>query len=267
MNELFFLGAGKMATAIAGGVVSSKLYSASCLSAYDVSEDACRNFHTVTGVAVCCDPADAVKNSKRVLIAVKPQMISAAVKPLAEVMQDKLVISIAAGVTIEQLCSLAGTDRVIRVMPNTPAMVGAGAAAFTAGAGATEEDRKFVSNLFGAVGTVTEVSENLMDAVTGLSGSGPAYVFSFIQALADGGVAEGLSRSAALELAVQTVLGAAKMVQDTGVHPIELCDQVTSPAGTTSRALEVLAERGFSGTVIQSVRAAAARSRELGAKK
>ena len=106
-----------------------------------------------------------------------------------------------------------------------------------------------------------------MDAVTGLSGSGPAYVFTFIQALADGGVAEGLSRKAALELAVQTVLGAAQMVKDTGIHPTELCDQVTSPAGTTSRALEVLAERGFSGTVMQSVRAAAARSRELGVKK
>ena len=267
MKELFFLGAGKMATAIAGGVVKAKLYPASSLSAYDVSEDACRNFTLASTIAVCDDPVEAVKNSGRVLVAVKPQMIASALKPLAGVLQDKLVISIAAGVTVDQLIELTGTSRVIRVMPNTPAMVGCGAAAFTAGAGATDEDRRFVSSLFGAVGTVTEVSENLMDAVTGLSGSGPAYVFTFIQALADGGVAEGLSRKAALELAVQTVLGAAQMVKDTGIHPTELCDQVTSPAGTTSRALEVLAERGFSGTVMQSVRAAAARSRELGVKK
>ena len=169
--------------------------------------------------------------------------------------------------TIEALSAVTGSGRIIRVMPNTPAMVGAGASAYACGQDVTVEDEKFVCDLLGAVGTVTRVNENLMDGVTGLSGSGPAYVFTFIQALADGGVAEGLSRAAAVELAVQTVLGAAEMVKQTGVHPMELCDQVTSPAGTTSRALELLAQRGFSGTVMQAVRAAAARSRELGSKK
>ena len=118
--------------------------------------------------------------------------------------------------------------------------------------------------LFSSVGTALQVGENLMDAVTGLSGSGPAYVFAFIQALADGGVAEGLSRDNALALAAQTVKGAAEMVMQTGVHPMVLCDQVTSPGGTTSRGLEVLASDGFSGTVIKAVRAASSRSKELG---
>lgn len=267
MKKLFFLGAGKMATAIASGVTASKLLAAEELLAYDVAEAACVNFKNSSGVDCCADVVSGVINSERVLIAVKPQMISEALAPLAGKLSGKLVISIAAGVTIEALSELTGSGRIVRVMPNTPAMVGEGASAYACGPEVTAEDEKFVCGLLGAVGTVTKVSENLMDGVTGLSGSGPAYVFSFIQALADGGVAEGLSRAAALELAVQTVLGAAKMVKTTKLHPMELCDQVTSPAGTTSRALELLAERGFSGTVTQAVRAAAARSRELGSKK
>lgn len=266
MKELFFIGAGKMASAIAGGVVKSGVLSSDKLAAYDVLAQACSDFTERTTVECCASVADGVKSAERILVAVKPQMLETALAPLAGLLKDKLVISIAAGVSIERLHALTGSQRIIRVMPNTPAMVGAGAAAFAAAPGAAAADRKFVKNLLGAVGTVTEVSENLMDAVTGLSGSGPAYVFTFIQALADGGVAEGLSRSAALELAVQTVLGAAQMVKESQLHPMELCDQVTSPAGTTSRALQVLAEEGFSGTVIKSVRAAAERSRELGRK-
>ena len=267
MKELFFLGAGKMASAIAGGIVKSGLYGADNLAAFDVSEEACEVFSKISSVSCCNDVRSGAAGSSRVLIAVKPQMMESALNPLKDILKDKLVISIAAGVSVQKLGELTGAKRIIRVMPNTPAMAGAGAAAFSASSGATDDDKVFVKKLFGAVGSITEVSENLMDAVTGLSGSGPAYVFTFIQALADGGVAEGLSRSAALELAVQTVLGAAKMVKETGIHPMVLCDQVNSPAGTTGRALEVLAENRFSATVIKSVRAAAARSRELGAKK
>ena len=266
MKELFFLGAGKMASAIAGGVVKSGLYNADDLSAFDISSQACESFSALSAIKCCSNVAHGAADASRVLVAVKPQMMESALSELKDVLKDKLVISIAAGVSIAKLYELTGSNRIIRVMPNTPALAGAGAAAFSASGGATAEDKEFVQKLFGAVGIVTEVSENLMDAVTGLSGSGPAYVFTFIQALADGGVAEGLSRTAALELAVQTVLGAAKMVQNTGVHPMVLCDQVNSPAGTTGRALEVLADNRFSATVIKSVRAAAARSRELGAK-
>lgn len=267
MKELFFLGAGKMASAIAGGIVKSGLYNADSLSAFDVSTQARDSFSAMSSVVCCQDVVSGASSASRVLVAVKPQMIESALIPLKGVLKDKLVISIAAGVSLARLYALTGTERVIRVMPNTPALAGAGASAFSAGNGATEEDKEFVRKLFCAVGVVTETGEQLMDAVTGLSGSGPAYVFTFIQALADGGVAEGLSRSAAIELAAQTVLGAAKMVQETGMHPMVLCDQVNSPAGTTGRALEVLAENAFSATVIKSVRAAAARSRELGAEK
>ena len=149
-------------------------------------------------------------------------------------------------------------------MPNTPALVGCGAAAFTPSQDAGTEDIALAGKIFSAVGIAIQLKESDMDAVTALSGSGPAYAFEFIQALADGGVAEGLSRETALKLAAQTLLGAAMMVIETGEHPGVLKDKVTSPAGTTSRALEVLAERGFSGTVIQAVRAAAKRSKELG---
>jgi pyrroline-5-carboxylate reductase len=151
-------------------------------------------------------------------------------------------------------------------MPNTPALVGKGAAAFSGGENATEADLAFASDVFNAAGIGLQVPEKLLDAVTGLSGSGPAYVFEFIQALADGGVAEGLPRDTALQLAAQTVLGAAAMVLETGVHPAVLKDQVTSPGGTTIRGLEKLAERGFAGTVLQAVRSASARSAELGKK-
>ena len=149
-------------------------------------------------------------------------------------------------------------------MPNTPALVGEGASAYAPGSGASVEDAALVGKILEAVGVAYQVKESDLDAVTGLSGSGPAYVFEFIQALADGGVAEGLSRDVAVKLAAQTLLGAAKMVLTTGKHPIELCDAVTSPAGTTSRGLELLAERAFHASAMQAVRAAAARSRELG---
>ena len=146
-------------------------------------------------------------------------------------------------------------------------LVGAGAAAYAPGPGATAEDAELVERILAAVGMARRMKESDLDAVTALSGSGPAYVFAFIQALADGGVAEGLSREAAQALAVQTVLGAAQMAASSGDHPAVLKDAVTSPGGTTIRALEVLEDRGFAGAVIQAVRAAARRSRELGGRK
>ena len=200
------------------------------------------------------------------MIAVKPQYLASALAPFKGKFADKLILSIAAGVTIETLSGLTGSCKIIRIMPNTPALVGKGAAAYAGSEAVSAEDLEFASGIFNAAGIGVQVPEKLLDAVTGLSGSGPAYVFEFIQALADGGVAEGLPRDTALRLAAQTVLGAAAMVLETGTHPAVLKDQVTSPGGTTSRGLEKLAEKGFSGTVIQAVRAASARSAELGKK-
>ena len=264
MKELFFIGSGKMATAIAGGIVKAGLFTPEQLGAFDPDKKAAQLFTESTGVAAVSDSPEAgIAASKAIIIAVKPQVLESALCSYRELLKEKTVLSIAAGVALEQLEEITGARRIIRIMPNTPALVGCGAAAFAAGNGALSEDVELTEKIFSAVGTVCKLKESDLDAVTALSGSGPAYVFEFIQSLADGGVAEGLPRDIATVFAAQTLLGAAKMVLETGEHPCSLKDKVTSPAGTTSRGLEVLAARGFSGSVMQAVRAAAARSREL----
>lgn len=264
MSKLLFIGAGKMGSAIAGGIVRAGLFPAAEMAAFDVSSKAAADFTANTGVRCGSDVQTELSQAENVLIAVKPQYLESAIAPLKGKFGGKLIISIVAGVPIAALSALTGSDRIVRVMPNTPALVGKGAAAYAGGPGVSAEDTAFAAGIFDAAGIGVQVPEKLLDAVTGLSGSGPAYVFEFIQALADGGVAEGLPRDTALRLAAQTVLGSAAMVLESGLHPAVLKDQVTSPGGTTSRGLEKLAEKGFSGTVMQAVRAAAQRSAELG---
>ena len=270
MVKLFVIGAGRMGGAIAGGLISKGVFSADDMAAFDVNEIAAKSFAQHVG---CCafsrydEARETLKSAPAVLLAVKPQTLEVALKAWRDLDVDfsqKLLISIVAGVKIECLSQLVSGTRIVRVMPNTPALVGCGAAAYAPGPGATSEDELLVEKILSAVGMARRMKEGDLDAVTALSGSGPAYVFAFIQALADGGVAEGLSREAAQALAVQTVLGSAEMVARSGEHPAVLKDAVTSPGGTTIRALEVLEDRGFSGAVIQAVRAAARRSRELG---
>jgi pyrroline-5-carboxylate reductase len=179
--------------------------------------------------------------------------------------EPQLIISIAAGVpTVKIETAFAKPVRVVRVMPNTPALVLAGAAGLCAGSRATSEDLDVARTLFDALGRTVVVSEALMDAVTGLSGSGPAYIFVLIEALADGGVKMGLAREAALTLAAQTVYGSAKLLLETGLHPAELKDRVASPAGTTIAGLQALEEQAFRGAIIGAVERATLRSRELG---
>ena len=272
MVKFFVIGAGKMGGAISGGLVAKKVFAADEVAAFDVNPTAAEEFSRRTGCRAFCkleDAAAALNEAQTVLLAVKPQVLEPALRNLKSAagispLSRKLVVSIVAGVPIVRLSALISSDRIVRVMPNTPALVGAGAAAFAPGAGAASEDIALVGKILSAVGMARQMKESDLDAVTALSGSGPAYVFAFIQALADGGVAEGLSREAALALAVQTVLGSAEMVARSGEHPAVLKDAVTSPGGTTVRALEVLEDRGFAGAVIQAVRAAARRSRELG---
>jgi pyrroline-5-carboxylate reductase len=178
---------------------------------------------------------------------------------------DALVISIAAGITIERLASgLPVGQRIVRVMPNTPCLIGRGASGFSLGKHATAEDGKLVAALLSAVGVAHEVPERLLDAVTGLSGSGPAFVYSMIEALAEGGVASGLSPELAAELSARTVAGAAEMVVQTGETPAVLRDRVTSPGGTTVAGLKVLDERDMKDAVVEAVKAATRRSEELG---
>ncbi len=265
MTELLFIGGGKMATAIAGGIVKAGVFSAEKIKAFDVNAQSAENFSKSTGIECFTTSVEnLITESKTVLIAVKPQVITQALQPHKELLKNKLILSIAAGITLDTLFNLTGSERIVRIMPNTPALFGCGAAGYSPSCGTPEEDIATAEKILKSTGLAIMLKESDLDAVTALSGSGPAYVFEFIQSLADGGVAEGLSRDTALQLAAQTVLGSAIMVLESGEHPDVLKDKVTSPAGTTSRALELLAERGFSGTVIQAVRAAARRSRELG---
>jgi pyrroline-5-carboxylate reductase len=212
------------------------------------------------------DNLELLRKADVLVLAVKPQAMVAVLEEVAGGIEGRhLLISIAAGVSLARMESrLAEGTRVIRVMPNTPALVGASASAFALGAAATEADGELVSRLFASVGLAYRVREELLDAVTGLSGSGPAYGYQIIEALSDGGVAEGLPREVATRLAAQTLLGAARMVLETGQHPAWLKDQVTSPGGTTLEGLREMEQGGVRAALMNAVRAAAEKSRRLG---
>lgn len=262
-----FIGAGRMATALARGFVNSKTIAPSGIVAADPSEAARGAFlRVVPGTEIGDDNASVAASATVVLLAVKPQQMNDALAEIrAALNEDALVVSIAAGVTLDRLAAgLAANQRVVRVMPNTPCLIGKGASAYSRGRHATAEDGELVAKLLASVGAAYEVPETLLDAVTGLSGSGPAFVYSMIEALTEGGVAAGLPAPLAAELAVRTAAGAAEMVLETGETPSVLRDRVTSPGGTTQAGLEVLGKRGFREAVVDAVTAAAKRSADLG---
>lgn len=266
--RIAFLGAGQMATALARGFIDAKVARPEDIIASDAYEPQLPRFQKDTGgnTKITKSNIEAVQNSDVVILSVKPQVMSTLLKEIKDAVTTSphLVISIAAGITIDTITKQLGNDtRVIRVMPNTPCLVGQTAAAFSLGGKATPEDGKLVAHLLSSVGIGTEVPERLLDAVTGLSGSGPAYVYQFIEALSDGGVRAGLPRDVAAKLAAQTVLGAAQMVVQTGEHPAVLKDRVASPGGTTIAGLHALEKGGLRATVIDAVVAATERSREL----
>jgi pyrroline-5-carboxylate reductase len=266
-STLGLIGAGRMATALASGFVRADLVAPAAVIASDPSPDARATFsREVPGALVVVNNEQVVADAGVVLLAVKPQKMSEALASIRDlVRKDALVLSIAAGVTLPRLAAgLPEGQRVIRIMPNTPCLVGRGASAFSLGPHATAKDGKLVADLFSAVGVAFEVPETQLDAVTGLSGSGPAFVYTMIEALAAGGVAAGLAPALAGELAARTVLGAAEMVLQTGETPANLRNQVTSPGGTTLAGLAVLQERGFGDAVVAAVDAATRRSVELG---
>ncbi len=262
-----FLGAGKMATALAKGFVRAEIVLPREIIGGDPHEAARKNFADELGSKVTASNREVARFATVLVLATKPDQAPAALAEIREevVSNGHLLISIAAGVTIGRLeGALAPGARVIRVMPNTPALVGAGASAFALGKNATPADGAVAAKLLSAVGAAFQVKESLLDAVTGLSGSGPAYVYQFIEALSDGGVASGLPRDVATRLAAQTVLGAAKMVLETGQHPGALKDQVTSPGGTTIEGLHELEKGKLRATVMNAVRAATEKSKKLG---
>jgi len=265
--KIGLVGAGRMATALGRGIVGAKLLPASALVASDPSDVARAAFaREVTGATVLDGNGPEFAECDVVFLAVKPQLIKPVLAEVRDVIRtDTLVVSIAAGVTLAGLAAgLPADQRIIRVMPNTPCLIGRGASAYSLGPTATAEDGRLVAQLLSAVGISHEVPETQLDAVTGLSGSGPAYVYSMIEYLAEGGVAVGLPAELAAILAAQTVAGAAEMVLATGETPAVLRDRVTSPGGTTLAGLKALEENGFHPAVLAAVRAATHRSVELG---
>jgi pyrroline-5-carboxylate reductase len=265
---LGFLGSGKMATALARGVMASGAFEPEDIIISDVASAAAETLAQATGAHIARDNRELAGKSDVIVLCVKPYDALSALKAASAELVGKLVISIVAGLSTKTLQEAAGSGaRIVRVMPNTPALVHQGAAAYALAPSANVGDADVVERIFGAVGFIARVKEEALDAVTGLSGSGPAYIYMVIEALADGGVLMGLPRALALQLAAQTVAGAAKMVRESGEHPAVLRDQVTSPGGTTIAGVEALEKNGLRGALLAAVRAATERAHELGAGK
>jgi pyrroline-5-carboxylate reductase len=265
-KTLGFVGGGQMAEALIKGLLSRELFKPGQITASDLSEIRRNHLKKTFGINTTLENKEVVKGSEIIVLAVKPQVMAIVLEEIRPVVSsNRLVVSIAAGITVHSLEKRLPEDtRVVRVMPNTPVLVQAGAAALCKGTAASPDDLDMVRQILETVGKAVVVPESLMDAVTGLSGSGPAYVFTFIEGLIDAGVREGLPRTIAQELVVQTVLGAALMCQNTGKHPAELTTMVTSPGGTTVAGLHVLERAALRGMLLDAVRAATERSRELG---
>lgn len=265
IGRIACIGVGAMGEALVAGILSAKLLPATAVSVADADARRLRQVIEKHGVHGGSNE-EVSAGADVVIVAVKPQFVAHVLQQIGPVLKpDVLVISIAAGVTLASLQThLPQGTAIIRAMPNTPALVQAGATALAAADGVSEKQLDVALRLFGVIGKATVVDEAMMDAVTGLSGSGPAYVYLFIEALADGAVRVGLPRDTALQLAAQTVLGAAQMVLETGLHPGTLKDMVTSPAGTTIAGVAALEDRGFRAACIRAVEAATLRSVELG---
>ncbi len=261
-----FLGAGQMASALARGWTAAHLVTPENGLASDPSPEARARFIDRTGWKAVPSNRDVVVDSDVIVLAIKPQAMSAVIADVQSLLKPRhLIVSIAAGVTMARLVNELGAGRrVIRVMPNTPCLIGECACGYTPGDAATPEDIDLVDRLFNAVGKAYRLPENLLDAVTGLSGSGPAFVYLMIEALSDGGVKVGLPRDVATGLAAQTLLGAARMALETGLHCGQLKDMVTSPGGTTIAGLHALEQGGLRAALMDAVEAATNRATELG---
>jgi pyrroline-5-carboxylate reductase len=265
IQSVSFVGGGRMAEALISGVLSSRGYRTDQIHVADPDTARLDHLKRRYGIQIGLTNHEAVVSGDIVVLAVKPQVMAEALKEIRDVLAKRLVISVVAGMQIQRIIEACGPQsRVIRAMPNTPAMVGAGMTALAIGPGVGENEVACARQIFESVGRVVPLDERFMDAVTGLSGSGPAYVFLMIEAMADGGVKMGLPRETASLLAAQTVLGAARMVLETGQHPARLKDEVASPGGTTIAGLHRLEQGGLRGVLIDAIEAATKRSQELG---
>lgn len=256
-----------MATALGSGIVEQKLVSAEQVFFLEPNDQAATLFkNSLVGAQRCEDEAQLIQEADVVFLSIKPQVLPKVLPTLAKNwVADRMLVSVMAGVTIQTLYQSLRSSRIVRAMPNTPCLIGQGAIGLSRSGEAdiTKQEMEWLVKLFDAVGVVHEVPEHLLDVVTGVSGSGPAYVYLFIEALIDAGVRQGMARPVAHSLAVQTVLGAAQMVAQTGEHPAALRDAVTSPGGTTAAALHQLETGKFRAIVSDAVKAATDRAREL----
>lgn len=263
-DRIAMIGGGQMALALAEGFVRSGLVPAAAITVYDPHAPARERLAArLPEIRFAASAVEAVAAADTVILAIKPQQAAAACRGLA-VPADAVVVSIVAGLSLAAIADLTGTRRVVRVMPNTPCLVGRGVSVACRAAEVPAERFQRVMELLRAVGSTHEVDESLLDAVTGLSGSGPGFVAVLVEALADGGVRAGLPRPLALALAIETLAGTAALLEQTGEHPAQIKDRVASPGGTTIAGLAVLEQRGVRGAVGDAVVAAAARARELG---
>lgn len=261
MNTIGFIGAGQMAKAL--GKAFAQANKSLEFKIADPNPEALQAFQSSVSRCETSPNNQTPANCDVCFLAVKPQYLNAALEGV-EFKESTLIVSIVTGVMIYELERLTGSTRIIRVMPNTPCLIGQGASGIAPGNGLQENDLHFTKDLLGNCGMVVDVPEELLDSVTGISGSGPAYVYTFVEAMIDGGVLTGMPRDKARKLVLQTVIGAAQLVLETGKHPAELRDQVTSPGGTTIAALKALEETGFRDSVMSAVQAATERSKELG---
>ncbi len=269
-KKIGFLGGGNMAEAMIKGLLSASFIESKNIISSDLSDERLQILKDKYSIHVSQDNRDMAKNSDIIIIAVKPQAIKNVLSEIYDLInENKLIISVAAGVSIKSLESYLNLDghskvNVIRSMPNTPALVQAGVTALASGHNVSKSNLKIGHRIFEAIGKTVDVDETHLDAVTGLSGSGPAYIFTIIEALSDAGVKMGLSREVANILTIQTVLGSAKLALETGKHPGELKDMVTSPGGTTISGLHTIEKGGLRTTLINAVEEATKRSIMLG---
>ncbi len=263
--KLGFIGTGNMASAIIGGIIKNRIVPAEEIIGADLSESGRQRIKEACGIHVTADNREVIQKAEVVFLSVKPQFYAEVIQEIKDaVKEEQIIITIAPGKTLAWLEEQFGKAvKIVRTMPNTPALVGAGMTAVCPNASVTEEEMAYVYTLLESFGCVEQIPERLMDAVVSVSGSSPAYVFMLIEAMADAAVSGGMPRPQAYRFAAQAVMGSAKMVLDTGKHPGELKDMVCSPAGTTIEAVRVLEERGFRSAVFEAMKVCEEMSRSL----
>jgi pyrroline-5-carboxylate reductase len=264
MKGYLIIGTGNMGSALLSGMINSGEFRPEDISVFDTEVVKVENAVKSYGVSGKKKIDEDIKNIDLIIISVKPDIVAEVLKEIKPFYKNQIIVSIAVGVSIDSMKKVLGKDaKIVRVMPNTPALVGEGMSAISVSSNITEDDKEHISKIFGSTGKYEYLDEKFMNDITALSGSSPAYVFMFIEAMADAAVLSGIPRDIAYKMAAQTVLGSAKMVLETGKHPASLKDQVCSPGGTTIEAVKVLEEKGFRSAVIEAMNECSKKAKQI----